>query len=102
MKPKDSTYTDQLKADKNRVIVKSDDYIGFEASEGFNASTTYNNTVEKTSGDKQWNIHLGFLSTSNKLTGDQSMQLRPYANIDEDSYCYTRFDFFTVGKSMQD
>lgn len=54
--------------------------VGFEASEGFTATTTYNNTTAKTFGKsgKQWSTICGTVATNDAITGSQSMQMRVY------------------------
>ena len=53
---------------------------GFESSEGFTASTTYNNTSAKNFGPsgKQWAITMGTPSTTDAMVGSQSLQCRAY------------------------
>ena len=54
--------------------------VGFESSEGFTASTTYNNTSIKYFGKtgKQWGTVCGTATTSDAISGSQSMQMRVY------------------------
>ena len=68
---------------------------GFESSEGFKASTTYNNTTEKAFGpaDKQWGTLYGSASTSNPVvSGSQSIQMRTYAGQTINPTLYMKFD----------
>jgi len=53
---------------------------GFESSEGFVASTTYNNTSMAFTGpeDLQWGTIYGTPSTTGAISGAQSMQMRWY------------------------
>ncbi|MDR1680631.1 MAG: InlB B-repeat-containing protein, partial [Prevotellaceae bacterium] len=59
------------------------DTIGFESSEGFAASTTYNNTTPKNEGadGKKWSFILGTPSTTDAIDGLQSAQMRGYTTI---------------------
>lgn len=54
--------------------------VGFESSEGFTASTTYNNKDVKYFGatGKQWGTICGTAATNDAITGTQSMQMRVY------------------------
>ena len=67
---------------------------GFETSEGFTVSTSYNNTTEVAFGPtgKQWMTYYGTASTTSPITGSNSMQMRWYtgsaANLG-----YARMDF---------
>lgn len=74
---------------------------GFEASEEFTASTTYNNTTVKYSGpaDKQWGTYYGTPSTNSAISGGQSMQMRWYtAAPDNLGYTFTNFDLSKITK----
>ncbi|MDD6641064.1 MAG: lamin tail domain-containing protein [Bacteroidales bacterium] len=53
--------------------------VGFESSEGYTSSTTYNNSNYTTgaSGSK-WTINYGAFSTSSAIVGSQSAQFRVY------------------------
>jgi predicted extracellular nuclease/sulfur carrier protein ThiS len=68
---------------------------GFESSEGFVASTTYNNTTIKYDGPvgQKWGIYHGTVSINNVISGSQSLQMRWYlaspANL---GYAFTNFD----------
>lgn len=67
---------------------------GFESSESFTATSTYNNTSVLYSGPEgqQWGRYYGTPSTTGPITGLQSMQMRWYttaaANL---GYVYTNF-----------
>ena len=54
---------------------------GFEVTDEFVATQSYNNTVEKLQGPVggQWGIIMGTATTSGALVGAQSMQMRSYA-----------------------
>ena len=54
--------------------------IGFESSEGYTSSTTYNSAdyTTGTSGSK-WTINYGAFSTSSAIVGSQSAQFRVYS-----------------------
>ena len=64
----------------NVVLEKVLYATGFDASEGFVASTTYNNTTEKLSGPtgQQWALYYGTPSTSGAISDGQSAQMRWY------------------------
>ena len=54
---------------------------GFESSDGFAASTVYNNVSPVIfGGAKSWSTVMGTVSTTSPITGTQSMQMRSYAN----------------------
>lgn len=68
---------------------------GFESSEGFTATTTYNNTTVLFSGpaDKQWATYYGTPSTTSPITGAQSIQMRWYTSDPNNrGYTFTNFD----------
>lgn len=67
---------------------------GFEAEEGFVATTTYNNQTVAFSGNtgEQWGTYFGTPSTTSPVAGSQSMQMRWYAS-DPTSVAYTYTDF---------
>ena len=72
---------------------------GFET--GFNPSTIYNNTSIKEDGPDggKWGSYYGTVSTNNKLSGDQSMQLRWYTSTESNlGYAETNFFLSNVGK----
>ena len=54
--------------------------VGFESSEGYTSSTTYNsaNYTTGTSGSK-WTINYGAFSTSSAIVGSESAQFRVYS-----------------------
>jgi hypothetical protein len=52
---------------------------GFESSEGFTATTTYNTTKIDGPASKQWQFVNGTASSGNVITGGQSAQLRKYS-----------------------
>lgn len=66
---------------------------GFESSEGFTASTTYNNTTISYKGPsgQQWGTIFGTSSTTSALTGSQSLQMRIYKNQSVTPYTETNF-----------
>jgi len=66
----------------------------FESSEGFTASTTYNNTTEKFFGNtgEQWATYYGTPSTTAEIEGLQSMQCRWYTSAPA-NIGYARTDF---------
>lgn len=63
----------------SETLIKS---IGFESSESFTASTTYNNTTANQQGPigERWNFIMGTPSVNAPITGSQSAQMRSYAN----------------------
>ena len=67
---------------------------GFESSEGFTASNTYNQPVASYGPDSAaWMVFFGCVSTNNKITGAQSLQMRWYtATSDSLGYAYTNFN----------
>lgn len=73
--------------------------VGFEAEEGFAASTVYNNTTVAFTGPdgEQWGTYYGTPSTNNHITGAQSMQMRWYSSAAGNiPYTYTNFDLRNV------
>ncbi len=73
--------------------------VGFEAEEGFVASTVYNNTSISFTGPdgEQWGTYYGTPSTNNHITGAQSMQMRWYSSSAGNiPYTYTNFDLSNV------
>lgn len=75
--------------------------VGFESSEGFTASTTYNNTSVKYFGKsgKQWGTICGTATTSDAITGSQSMQMRVYKSTGpKDPYVFMNYQEASVSK----
>ena len=73
--------------------------VGFESSEGFEASSTYNNTsIAKTGAtDLQWGTVYGTPSTTDAISGSQSMQMRWYTSAANNiGYTQTLFALSTV------
>jgi hypothetical protein len=74
--------------------------IGFEASEGFTAGTTYNNASIKFDGPigQQWGTYYGTASTNAPIMDSMSMQMRWYttavANL---GYTFTDFNTSNIG-----
>ncbi|MDD5293774.1 MAG: lamin tail domain-containing protein [Candidatus Izemoplasmatales bacterium] len=67
---------------------------GFESSEGFTASTTYNNTAIKYWGptDQKWGTYYGTPSTNIAISGAQSMHMRWYTSAPGNKgYAFTNF-----------
>ena len=52
---------------------------GFESSDGFTATTTYNTTKVDGPAGKQWQFVNGTAASGNVITGSQSAQLRKYS-----------------------
>lgn len=73
---------------------------GFESSEGFTATQSYNNTTVKYQGpeSQQWGVIMGTVSLTDKITDSQSMQMRSYADIATAGAVYTNFDLAEVTK----
>lgn len=73
---------------------------GFESSEGFEASTNYNNDKLKLEGpaNQQWGIICGTPSTNSVISGDQSMQMRYYKSVGAAPYVLMDFDLQNVSK----
>ncbi len=73
--------------------------VGFESSEGFTAGSTYNNTsVVKTGAtNKQWGTYYGTPTTTDAITGSQSLQMRWYTTATKNlGYTQTQFALSTV------
>ncbi len=73
--------------------------VGFEASEGFAASTVYNNPEPAYTGPEgqQWATVYGTPSETDPICGDQSLQMRWYTNASEmPGYTTTNFDIRNV------
>lgn len=75
--------------------------VGFEAEEGFEAGSYYQNTDISFTGPEgaQWGTFYGTPSTNNHITGAQSMQMRWYtaeAHSMNVGYTYTHFDLRNV------
>ena len=67
---------------------------GFESSEGFTASSDYQSTVTVGPDGKQWEIFYGTVSTSSKITGDNSLAMRLYSS---NNYAYAEMKFDVPG-----
>lgn len=77
--------------------------IGFESSEGFTATTSYNNTTEIFTGNtgQQWGTYYGTPSTTGPISGSQSMQMRYYTSAPANyGYTYMNYDINGVTKVM--
>jgi|GEM_PF-6071149 len=73
---------------------------GFESSESFTATTSYNNSTIKYQGPgtQQWGIIMGSASTTGPLAGSQSMQMRSYASNTNKGAISTDFNLSKVTK----
>ncbi|MDX9846041.1 MAG: T9SS type A sorting domain-containing protein [Tenuifilaceae bacterium] len=74
---------------------------GFENSEGFTATTTYNNATVLYSGPagEQWGRYYGTPSTTGPITDAQSMQMRWYSSTPTNlGYVFTDFNLTNVTK----
>lgn len=62
--------------------------IGFESNEGYVAATDYQNTTVKLHGPEnyQWGVLMGTPTTTDKISGDQSIQMRYYASTKPNNY----------------
>lgn len=72
---------------------------GFEAEEGFAASTTYNNVNVAYTGEEgqQWGTVYGTPATNDHICGAQSMQMRWYTTAANTlGYTFTNFDIRNV------
>ena len=72
---------------------------GFEASEGFLAGTTYNNTTVAYRGpvEQQWGFYYGTPSTTGPVSGSQSAQMRWYTSAPNNKgYVFSDFDITNV------
>lgn len=72
---------------------------GFEAEEGFAASTTYNNVNVAYTGEEgqQWGTVYGTPATNDHICGAQSMQMRWYLSAPSTmGYTFTNFDLRNV------
>ena len=68
-------------------VLKNIYTIGFEAKEGYVAATEYQNTTVKSHGPEnyQWGVLMGTPSTTDKISGEQSIQMRYYAKTKPDN-----------------
>lgn len=82
--------TEELSIIDNTIAPYS---VGFESSEGFTATTTYNNPEEKLFGSDgaQWAILCGTATTTGKIKDSQSLQTRYYASVGVSPYMRTNF-----------
>jgi len=74
---------------------------GFEASEGFKAATNYQNAdpVYQGAEGSQWGVVFGTSSTTEAITGSQSMQMRWYTSKPTTlGYAFTNFN---IGKASK-
>ena len=75
--------------------------VCFEASEGFVATTTYKTAEVRYTGEegKQWATVYGTPSTTDKISGEQSMHMKIYdlgGGVWSNSYTYTNFTLSSV------
>lgn len=73
---------------------------GFENSEGFNATVSYNNATAIFQGPEtqQWGIIMGTTTPTDKISESQSIQMRSYAENATVGAAYTNFDLTEVTK----
>ena len=67
---------------------------GFESGEGFTAGTNYQATVTQGPDGKKWETYYGTVSTSSKITGDNSLAMRLYPS---ENYAYSKMLFDVEG-----
>ena len=66
---------------KEEIYVEPMYKVRFEESEGYAASTTYNNPNFKVIGDKiEWSVSMGTVSKTEPISDEQSVQIRFYAS----------------------
>ncbi len=63
---------------------------GFESGEGYTAGTNYQSTVTCGPQGRQWEVYYGNVTTSSKITDDQSLALRLYTT---ENYGYAKMNF---------
>ena len=81
----------------HRYIEDVDYEIGFESSEGFTASTTYNSTLTQGPALSQWSFYYGTSSTTEPISGAQSAQMRWYTTAPANlGYVKSNFYFDNV------
>lgn len=74
---------------------------GFESSDGFVSSNTYNNSTVAYTGasGRQWGTYYGTPSTTSAIIDDQSMQMRWYtSNPNNHGYTFTNFNIANLSK----
>lgn len=72
---------------------------GFESSEGYGSSTTYNGTYNGgtlVGGTKPWTVYYGCVSTTGALTGSQSVQCRFYKNQTDHPYAQMNINVLNI------
>lgn len=94
------TFTAKVVNEVSVVFVSADGPVtiyqtGFESSEGFAASTVYNNVDPVVFGEEggSWSITMGTVSTTSAISGSQSAQCRFYTNIDTLGVIQSNFQF---------
>ena len=77
--------------------------IGFESNEGYVAATDYQNTTVKLHGPEnyQWGVLMGTPTTTDKISGDQSIQMRYYASTKPNNYGSLTSQFMKVSRTVK-
>ena len=91
-----------VSADCEVTVVSAPAYeTGFESSDEFISSTTYNNDTPANHGEtgKQWSVLCGSPTTTQPRTGSQDMHLRYYNSVGETPYMEMTWDV-TDGHEM--
>lgn len=68
---------------------------GFESTDGFTATTTYNSVVNQGPENMKWKM-LGTTTTNDKKTGSQALQMRVYTGQSVAPYAETSFSLSNV------
>ncbi|MGI6715283.1 MAG: lamin tail domain-containing protein [Bacilli bacterium] len=94
-----------LSISKTNVAVKAAEAViystGFESAEGFTSGNVYNDENVNYSGatGQQWGTVYGTPTTTDKITGSQSLQMRKYTPASSpNGYTFTNFDLTKVTK----
>lgn len=73
--------------------------IGFEAAEEFKATDTYNGHYLSGAEDQQWGAFYGTVSTTDAISGSQSMHMRWYkSNPSLNPMCFMNYDVNNLSK----
>ena len=90
--------TIKYKYDPTGVIVSSIYTCGFEKTENFTATNSYQGTVTGGDTGKQWKVYYGAFSTSSKISGSNSLAMRRYSSGSNYAYAQMEFDLSKVTK----
>ena len=69
---------------------------GFEEDEGFTTATNYQGNKTLGPTEKQWFVYYGCVSTSSKISGSASLQMRYYASEQKTPYAQMNFSVENV------